>query len=104
LLCEYKDGEQVFENPEYNTCYIDETSVQEQDLQHVSIYPNPAKGKVIIEGIQAAEVEVYNALGQLVKSERNSNEISVEGLAEGVYLVRIMDAEGKVYTNKITKR
>ncbi len=54
LLCEYKDGEQVFENPEYNTCYIDETSVQEQYLQHVSLYPNPAKGKVIIEGIQPA--------------------------------------------------
>jgi hypothetical protein len=25
-------------------------------------------------------------------------------LVEGVYLVRIMDAEGKVYTNKITIR
>ena len=68
------------------------------------IYPNPTKEKVTIEGIEATEVEVYNALGQLVKSERNSNEISVEGLAEGVYLVRIMDADGKVYTNKITKR
>ena len=72
--------------------------------QTIGCYPNPAKEKVTINGIEAAEVQVYNALGQLVKSERNSNEISVEGLAEGVYLVRIMDAEGKVYTNKITKR
>ena len=102
LLCEYKDGEQVFENPEYNTCYIDETSDQEQDLQHVSLYPNPAKGKVIIEGIEAAEVQVYNAFGQVVKTVRHANEIPVTDLPQGVYLLRITDAEGKVYTNKIT--
>ena len=59
---------------------------------------------VYINGIEPAEVQVYNALGQVVKRVRNSNEISVDGLAEGVYLVRIRDAEGKVYTNKITIR
>ena len=101
LLCEYKDGEQVFENPEYNTCYIDETSVQEQDLQLVFLYPNPAKGKVLIEGILPAEVQVYNALGQLVKTVRDAKEISVAGLAEGVYLLRIRDEEGKVFTAKL---
>lgn len=34
------------------------------------IYPNPAKEKVTIEGIEATEVEVYNALGQRVPSGR----------------------------------
>jgi hypothetical protein len=102
LLCEYKDDEQVFENPEYNTCYIDETSVQEQDLQHVSLYPNPAKETMLIEGAKVAEVQIYNALGQLVKTVREANEINVAGLAEGGYLLRIMDVEGKVFTNKIT--
>ena len=37
-------------------------------------------------------------------TKRGTNEIDVEGLAEGVYLLRIMDADGKVYTNKITVR
>ena len=101
LLCEYKDGEQVFENPEYNTCYIDETSVQEQDLQHVSLYPNPAKETVLIEGTKAFEVQVYNALGQLVKTVRDANEISVAGLAEGVYLLRITDVEGKKHVARV---
>ena len=66
-------------------------------------YPNPAKEKVRIEGIEVAEVQVYNALGQLVKTVRNSNEISVAGLVEGVYLVRIMDAEGKNYVARVMK-
>ena len=65
------------------------------------IYPNPAKEKVTIEGIEATEVEVYNALGRLVKTMRGTNEITVAELPQGVYLVRIADAEGKVLTAKV---
>ena len=70
----------------------------------VQVYPNPAKDKVVIEGIEASEVQVYNALGQMVKTVLRTNEIDLSGLVEGVYLLHIMDAEGKVYTNKITIR
>ena len=65
------------------------------------IYPNPAKEKVTIEGIEATEVEVYNALGRLVKTMQGSNEISVAELPQGVYLVRIRDAEGKIFMEKV---
>ena len=65
------------------------------------IYPNPAKEKVTIEGIEATEVEVYNALGRLVKTMQGSNEISVAELPQGVYLLQIADAEGKVLTVKV---
>jgi hypothetical protein len=79
-------------------------SVDENEASHIqiSVYPNPAKEKVTIDGIEVAEVQVYNAVGQLVKTVQGSNEINVSGLAEGVYLLRITDAEKKVYTNKIT--
>ena len=63
---------------------------------------NPATDRVIIEGVKVAEVKVYNALGQLVKTVPGMNGIDVSSLVEGVYLLRIKDAEGKVYTNKIT--
>jgi len=104
LLCEYKDGEQVFENPEYNTCYIDETSVQEQGQQQITIYPNPAKETMLIEGAKASEVQVYNALGQLVKTVRHANEIPVTDLPQGVYLLRITDAEGRNFLAKVAVR
>ena len=70
----------------------------------LSVYPNPTNGVARIDGVVADEVQVYNALGQLVKTVRGTNEIDLSGLVDGVYLVRIADAEGKVYTNKITKR
>lgn len=85
----------------YKSAMIPVSGVEESVLQ-INVYPNPAKDRVIVEGIEAAEVNVYNALGQLVKTVRDAKEISVAGLAEGVYLVRIMDVDGKVYTNTIT--
>jgi hypothetical protein len=72
--------------------------------KNLILYPNPTTGKVTVVGIEASEVMVYNVLGQLVKTVRDTNEVDLSGLVEGVYLVRIMDAEGKVYTNKITIR
>ena len=72
-----------------------------QEVIKALVYPNPASEVVRIEGIEAAKVQVYNALGQLVKTVRNSNEISVKGLPEGVYLLRIMDAEGKSHAARV---
>jgi hypothetical protein len=76
------------------------TGVEENRFEAV-VYPNPANGVVRIEGVEADEVWVYNALGQMVKTVRNSNEISVEGLSEGVYLLRITDAEGRNHTERL---
>ena len=81
---------------------ITTTELQEFSTAEIQIFPNPANGVVKIEGVIANEVRVFNALGQLVKTLRGTNEVDLSGLVEGVYLVRIADAEGKVYTNKIT--
>ena len=104
LLCYHVDGELVWQNPIYNTCLIDNyDGIQDNTVGFsVQVYPNPAKDKVVIEGIEASEVQVYNALGQMVKTVLRTNEIDLSGLVEGVYLLRITGAEGKVYTNKIT--
>ena len=76
--------------------------VDENEVENlVAVYPNPASGVVRIEGVEAEEVRVYNAFGQVVKTVRNSNEVSLEGLPQGVYMMRIADTEGKVFTAKM---
>ena len=77
-------------------------AVDETEGTAFTLCPNPASGVLRIEGVEADEVWFYNALGQLVKTVRGTNEIDLSGLVDGVYLLRISDAEGKVYTNKIT--
>ena len=70
----------------------------------VYVFPNPALETVYIDGIEVAEVQVYNTLGQLVKTVRCSNEISVSGLPEGVYMLRIIEVDGKNYTARVVMK
>ena len=82
--------------------YSECEGLNEKPGSSLTVYPNPAREKITIDGAEVTEVQIYNALGQLVKTVRDTNEISVTGLAEGVYLVRIMDVEEALHTKRIT--
>ena len=69
--------------------------------QTCNVYPNPAREKVTIEGLEASEVQVYNAFGQMVKTVRGTNEIDLSGLVDGVYLLRITDVDGRNNTARV---
>ena len=101
ILAVYSDGET---SRSYNIVYCEQTDGVDENESgtKVAVFPNPANGVVHIEGVVADEVRVYNALGQVVKTVRGTNEINLSGLPESVYLLRILDTDGKVYTNKIT--
>jgi hypothetical protein len=103
VLALYSDGTT---SKSYNIVYCDKTEGvgENENGTKVAVFPNPANGLVCIEGVVADEVQVYNALGQMVKTLRGTNEVDLSGLVDGVYLLRIMDSDGKVYTNKITIR
>ncbi|WP_373826228.1 T9SS type A sorting domain-containing protein [Bacteroides heparinolyticus] len=59
------------------------------------LYPNPVSNIVRIEGVDAVEVQVYNALGQMVETVRGTNEISVNGMSEGIYLLVVKCEDGR---------
>ena len=65
------------------------------------MFPNPANGKLLIEGIEADEVQIYNAHGQLVKTVRGMNEIDVSGLVDGAYLLHITDVDGRSHVTRV---
>ena len=67
----------------------------------VSVHPNPTNGNVCVDGTDVDEVNVYNALGQLLRTIQYSNEIDLRGLPQGTYILRITDKSGFVVTKKI---
>ena len=72
--------------------FFNGTGVDEDLLKMASIYPNPTKDKLFIEGLEGHhEVRIYNALGMLVKTESidGDSEINVSELTTGLYLIRI---------------
>jgi hypothetical protein len=104
LLCFHQYEELVWQNPEYNTCTYPYDAVEENKDSEISVYSNLVRDRVVIEGIEAVGIQVYNTLGQVVKTVRGTNEIPVADLPQGVYMLRVTDADGKVYINKITVR
>ena len=66
------------------------------------VYPNPVSEVLRIEGLEPAEVQVFNAFGQKVKTFKNTNEINVSDWAEGVYVLCITAADGKVFERKVS--
>ena len=66
----------------------------------LSIYPNPAKDILIIEGSYKS-VDVFDVLGNLVLSYKTTKNINVSSLADGVYMLNIKTENG-IVAKKIT--
>jgi hypothetical protein len=75
---------------------IDEMAPQQRQLL---LMPNPATDRVrILDGgsVLGGRVEFFDAVGRVVHQERLSAEgsVSTQGLSDGAYLVRLLDASG----------
>ncbi len=85
------------------------TSTFDLNNEHTRVYPNPVTDELIVESIfgELTAVELYTIDGKKIspphKKETNSKiVIQSETLDKGLYFVRIQ-AQGKVYTQKIVK-
>ncbi len=75
------------------------TSVNENGLLEVSIYPNPTDGRMTIEAEDLKHITISNIFGQVIyESNANGNEFAYDFSqhGEGVYLIRIEVANGVV--------
>jgi len=81
-----------------------DASVSESTIQNATIYPNPSNGTFYVKGAEAiSTIEVYNGLGQKVKSidAKSKQQVEVDLDAKtGLYLVKLSDNKG----NSVTKR
>jgi len=78
-------------------------------IQAIACYPNPASKYFMISSPQTQidEVEIFNDLGQLVKTQKLTqvnNEINIESLATGTYYLRIYNQGEFLKSDKIIKK
>lgn len=81
---------------------IAHNDVPENEIEVVSLYPNPVKDRLTVKAEGLQSVEVYNLVGQQVMLSTAAL-IDLGGLNQGVYFVRVT-AEGKTVTKRIVKQ
>ena len=59
---------------------------------NVSMYPNPTDNTLFISGNESPiAVSIYNVLGKEVLFIKNTNNINVQALPSGVYMIKLSD-------------
>ncbi|MCJ7932358.1 MAG: T9SS type A sorting domain-containing protein [Chryseobacterium sp.] len=78
---------------------------KEQVKNTVHIYPNPTAGIIHLNtGSVPEKVEVYNALGQKVKTFRNASRVDLSDLAAGVYMLNVTSKKDGLTAVKVLKK
>jgi hypothetical protein len=81
-------------------------STDDNSIKKLSVYPNPANNyvKISTENI-ISKVQLFNIIGKKVletKSLKN-NSLNISSLKNGVYFLKIYDANNKTATKKLIK-
>ena len=80
----------------------DNLSVEDFSELLISVYPNPVKDLLVIEMPNKLDkVEIYNLLGQIVKTA-HSKSLDLSSFSKGMYLVKVY-AGNKQNTFKVLK-
>ncbi len=69
----------------------------------VNIYPNPVRTLLYVNGMKMNEAKVYDASGKLIPVKSTENQINVERLTKGNYLLQMKDKSGNVHQDKFIK-
>lgn len=94
----------------YNNETCDALSVNENNLNVLSVTPNPAENSIkIITGTPIKQVEVFNELGQMVLSNKPNTRmdktmLDISILSKGFYFIKIYDVSGNSTVKKIIKK
>ena len=111
LLCKSENGELLYMNPGYQSCYMISTGIEENKSgSELTISPNPVKGQfelrssmLEIEGLKI--ISIYNGEGKKVReittAQRSENiTIEADGWNKGLYLIRL-ETGGKTFSSKL---
>ena len=94
LLCVSDSGNIIYQNGEYQDCYVYIVGDNEltKVITKVKIYPNPASTHITIESSPSSQLSILNLNGQELMKQTSTEPktvIEISSLPNGVYFVRV---------------
>ena len=65
----------------------------------INIYPNPTTGLLNVINAENATINVYNTVGELVKTVTNTNTVDLSDVQNGTYIVKVITNDNIVVKN-----
>ncbi len=88
---------------DFNTDVCDNVGVSDEEFIGFKIYPNPTTNELFIKTNDTIlKIDIYNALGSLILSNKGIDYFQLKHLNSGIYFIRIQTNEKK-YIRKIIK-
>ena len=100
----------IQESGDYLTFYVHFLTEEVDVIQagQFAVFPNPAVSQVTVTGEDIQRVELYNSLGQYIRTEQSSSgtecTLPMEQLTSGVYILKIFKNSGEVGVKKFVKK
>jgi hypothetical protein len=99
LLCVTQGGVQIYQNPDYNSCYV-QFDLPDIDDIDIAIYPTIVKDKFhIATTLQNYSVRIFTENGILISQDKHCNgnkNIETTNWYNGIYICVISDSDGKI--------
>ena len=70
---------------------------------NISLYPNPTKKILFVNGMDLKQAKVFDASGKLIPVKNNGNDINVDNVPKGTYLIQLEDKAGNLKSDKFIK-
>lgn len=101
---EQEDGYAVFLVDQVDASYISSTD-RPTETAWITCYPNPTTGNVTLDPGSpfARRIDISDLSGKMIRSFSDLESIDLEGLAPGMYIIRIVDVYGRMSLSKVIK-
>ena len=90
-----------------NAVMCNGTSINETNskTKEISIFPNPANTEIniVLPENDNAQIEISNAMGQVIIKDQNKNTIDLSNLTNGLYFISVKQGK-QSYTQKLIKQ
>lgn len=88
----------------YSITFDIDTDINENASKAVQVFPNPTTGKVVISGVEDAQVVVYNTAGAVMGVYENfdAGSLDLGHLEEGIYFLNILIDNQTILNKKVS--